>query len=155
MWCVNHLVFLNVRLQLDLRFYLKSCYHHVMWLFHKGSPEFLGRVTARPKIKTATMKYEPPDFPPQLEWWDVFRGPQQAGELLAAFELLQVGQVNVYIRCLLFFFLIANTQWILKGNLKCGCWLSSHILWYFLLLRFVHFLYNYYCLWFKKYIILI
>ena len=35
-------------------------------------------------------KYEKPLFPPQLEWFDIYRGQDKAGELLAAFELLQV-----------------------------------------------------------------
>ena len=35
-------------------------------------------------------EYGPPKFPPRLDWWDVYRGSERAGELLAAFELLQV-----------------------------------------------------------------
>ena len=35
-------------------------------------------------------KYESPKFPPHLEWWDIYRGSDKAGELLACFELLQV-----------------------------------------------------------------
>lgn len=34
--------------------------------------------------------YEKPFFPPALEWFQIFRGEEKAGELLAAFELLQV-----------------------------------------------------------------
>ena len=34
--------------------------------------------------------YEKPFFPPALEWFQIFRGEERAGELLAAFELLQV-----------------------------------------------------------------
>lgn len=34
--------------------------------------------------------YGPPRFPPQLEYYQVYRGNCTAGELLAAFELLQV-----------------------------------------------------------------
>ena len=41
-------------------------------------------------MKTSVEKYEKPNFPPQLEWFDVHRGQDKAGELLAAFELLQV-----------------------------------------------------------------
>ncbi len=35
-------------------------------------------------------RYERPNFPPNLEWFDIYRGSDKAGELLAAFELLQV-----------------------------------------------------------------
>lgn len=41
-------------------------------------------------------KYERPNFPPQLEWFDVYRGTDKAGELLAAFELLQVCNVLIF-----------------------------------------------------------
>ncbi|CAG5134874.1 unnamed protein product [Candidula unifasciata] len=34
-------------------------------------------------------QYVAPKFPPRLEWWEIYRGPDRAGELLAAFELLQ------------------------------------------------------------------
>ena len=36
--------------------------------------------------------YEKPFFPPALEWFQIFRGEEKAGELLAAFELLQVNK---------------------------------------------------------------
>jgi len=36
--------------------------------------------------------YEKPFFPPALEWFQIFRGEEKAGELLAAFELLQVSK---------------------------------------------------------------
>ncbi|XP_064626480.1 otoferlin-like [Lineus longissimus] len=54
-----------------------------------GKCEFLGRALAKPQVKLCNEKYEPPKFPVQLEWWDVYRGPDRAGELLACFELLQ------------------------------------------------------------------
>ena len=54
-----------------------------------GKPEFLGRASVKPKVKPASLAYDLPDFPPCLAWWDVFRGPKQAGEVLASFELLQ------------------------------------------------------------------
>ena len=38
--------------------------------------------------------YEKPFFPPALEWFQIFRGEEKAGELLAAFELLQVSAVR-------------------------------------------------------------
>lgn len=42
--------------------------------------------------------YEKPFFPPALEWFQIFRGEEKAGELLAAFELLQVSRFNEF-RC--------------------------------------------------------
>ncbi|KAK2155008.1 hypothetical protein LSH36_251g03028 [Paralvinella palmiformis] len=55
-----------------------------------GKAEFIGRALAKPTVKKSDEKYERPNFPPQLEWSDICRGPDRAGELLAAFELLQV-----------------------------------------------------------------
>jgi len=43
--------------------------------------------------------YEKPFFPPALEWFQIFRGEEKAGELLAAFELLQVSMVNEFSLC--------------------------------------------------------
>lgn len=40
--------------------------------------------------------YDGPKFPPRLEWWDIYRGPDKAGELLAAFEILQVFKFFTY-----------------------------------------------------------
>lgn len=56
----------------------------------QGKSEFIGRAMAKPVVKGSAEKYEKPDFPPQLEWFDVCRSQDMAGELLAAFELLQV-----------------------------------------------------------------
>ncbi|XP_031569345.1 otoferlin-like [Actinia tenebrosa] len=55
-----------------------------------GDSEFIGRALARPIVKMACEPYEKPFFPPALEWFQVCRGEENAGELLAAFELLQV-----------------------------------------------------------------
>lgn len=44
-------------------------------------------------MKLAEESYEKPEFPPPLEWWEIHRGSEQAGELLATFELLEVGQL--------------------------------------------------------------
>ncbi|KAL5015843.1 hypothetical protein ScPMuIL_005432 [Solemya velum] len=55
-----------------------------------GKSEFIGRAVAKPSVKMSNEKYEQPRFPPRLEWWDIYRGPDKAGELLAAFELLQL-----------------------------------------------------------------
>ncbi|XP_013379026.1 otoferlin isoform X3 [Lingula anatina] len=54
-----------------------------------GKSEFIGRAVCKPIVKKVEEKYERPKFPPKLEWWDIYRGHTVAGELLAAFELLQ------------------------------------------------------------------
>uniref|UniRef100_A0A672H7D0 Otoferlin n=1 Tax=Salarias fasciatus TaxID=181472 RepID=A0A672H7D0_SALFA len=55
-----------------------------------GKAEFIGRTFAKPTIKMCDEHYGPPRFPPQLEYYQIYRGNCTAGELLAAFELLQV-----------------------------------------------------------------
>lgn len=45
----------------------------------------------KPVVKSCDEKYEAPNFPPKLKWWEVLRGEEPAGQLLGAFELLQVG----------------------------------------------------------------
>ncbi|KAL2082435.1 hypothetical protein ACEWY4_022253 [Coilia grayii] len=55
-----------------------------------GKAEFIGRTFAKPLTKRIDEHYGPPRFPPQLEYYQIFRGNCSAGELLAAFELLQV-----------------------------------------------------------------
>uniref|UniRef100_A0A3Q0RNW6 Otoferlin n=1 Tax=Amphilophus citrinellus TaxID=61819 RepID=A0A3Q0RNW6_AMPCI len=57
-----------------------------------GKAEFIGRTFAKPTIKMCDELYGPPRFPPQLEYFQIYRGNCTAGELLAAFELLQIGQ---------------------------------------------------------------
>ncbi|XP_057679056.1 otoferlin isoform X12 [Corythoichthys intestinalis] len=57
-----------------------------------GKAEFIGRTFAKPTIKMCDEHYGPPRFPPQLEYFQIYRGNCTAGELLAAFELLQIGQ---------------------------------------------------------------
>ncbi|KAF2368428.1 C2 domain [Trinorchestia longiramus] len=52
-----------------------------------GKSEFIGRTLARPSIKLKEDGY----VKPHLEWYDLHRGNDSAGELLAAFELLQFG----------------------------------------------------------------
>ncbi|KAM3603302.1 uncharacterized protein V6R79_020111 [Siganus canaliculatus] len=55
-----------------------------------GKAEFIGRTFAKPTVKMCDEHYGPPRFPPQLEYYQVYRGNCTAGELLAAFELLQI-----------------------------------------------------------------
>lgn len=56
-----------------------------------GKSEFIGRTIGRPRVKLRDEAY----IIPTLEWFDIVRGPDGAGELLAAFELLEVGAENM------------------------------------------------------------
>ncbi|KAK1333225.1 hypothetical protein QTO34_006765, partial [Cnephaeus nilssonii] len=56
-----------------------------------GKCDFMGRTFAKPVVKMADEEYCPPRFPPQLEYYQIYRGNATAGDLLAAFELLQIG----------------------------------------------------------------
>lgn len=55
-----------------------------------GKSEFIGRTSAKPQVKLKEQTYAKPKFPPSLEWFDISRGTDHAGELLAAFELLEI-----------------------------------------------------------------
>lgn len=55
-----------------------------------GKSEFIGRAIAKPHVKLAEESYSKPNFPPFLEWFDISRGTDRAGELLATFELLEI-----------------------------------------------------------------
>lgn len=55
-----------------------------------GKSEFIGRTLAKPHVKLREQSYSKPKFPPSLEWFDITRGTDHAGELLAAFELLEL-----------------------------------------------------------------
>uniref|UniRef100_A0A8C4ZWF9 Otoferlin a n=1 Tax=Gadus morhua TaxID=8049 RepID=A0A8C4ZWF9_GADMO len=59
-----------------------------------GKAEFIGRAFAKPITKMCDEHYGPPRFPPQLEYYQLYRGNNTAGDLLAAFELLQVRMNN-------------------------------------------------------------
>ena len=63
---------------------------YLFCIYFQGDSEFIGRALARPIVKMATEKYDKPNFPPALEWFEILRGDEKAGELLAAFELLHV-----------------------------------------------------------------
>ncbi|XP_073529918.1 otoferlin isoform X11 [Phyllobates terribilis] len=56
-----------------------------------GKADFMGRTFAKPVVKMADERYCPPRFPPQLEYYQIYRGNSTAGDLLGAFELLQIG----------------------------------------------------------------
>ncbi|CAG9763070.1 unnamed protein product [Ceutorhynchus assimilis] len=55
-----------------------------------GKSEFIGRAIAKPHVKLREDSYVKPLFPPSLEWFTITRGVDHAGELLAAFELLEI-----------------------------------------------------------------
>lgn len=59
----------------------------------------MGRTFAKPLVKMADEQYGPPRFPPQLEYYQIYRGNCCAGELLAAFELLQVTPYDLNACC--------------------------------------------------------
>lgn len=61
-------------------------------LWSQGKADFMGRTFAKPLVKMADEAYCAPRFPPPLEYYQIFRGTATAGDLLAAFELLQVGR---------------------------------------------------------------
>jgi otoferlin len=52
-----------------------------------GKSEFIGRAVAKPKVKLKDNQYKTP----ALEWFEIIRGTDNAGELLAAFEMLEIG----------------------------------------------------------------
>ncbi|XP_059059908.1 otoferlin-like [Achroia grisella] len=54
-----------------------------------GKSEFIGRTLAKPHIKTFEEIRQKTQLP-SLEWYDITRGDDSAGELLAAFELLEI-----------------------------------------------------------------
>ncbi|XP_053565469.1 otoferlin [Bombina bombina] len=56
-----------------------------------GKADFMGRTFAKPVVKMSDEGYCGPRFPPQLEYYQIYRGNSTAGDLLAAFELLQIG----------------------------------------------------------------
>uniref|UniRef100_H2Z081 C2 domain-containing protein n=1 Tax=Ciona savignyi TaxID=51511 RepID=H2Z081_CIOSA len=55
-----------------------------------GKNEYIGRTIAKPVVKMSHERYEEPRFPSQLDWYQMYRGMTKAGEILAAFELLQI-----------------------------------------------------------------
>ncbi|XP_058826537.1 otoferlin-like [Topomyia yanbarensis] len=56
-----------------------------------GKSEFIGRAVAKPRIKLKDNHYSNP----VLEWFEVVRGLDNAGELLAAFEMLELGSDDI------------------------------------------------------------
>ncbi|XP_053689019.1 otoferlin-like [Sabethes cyaneus] len=56
-----------------------------------GKSEFIGRALAKPRIKLKDNHYQNP----VLEWFEITRGLDGAGELLAAFEMLELGSDDI------------------------------------------------------------
>ncbi|XP_050073057.1 otoferlin-like [Anopheles maculipalpis] len=56
-----------------------------------GKSDFIGRAIARPRVKLRENHYSTP----VLEWFEITRGLDGAGELLAAFEMLEHGSEDV------------------------------------------------------------
>ncbi|KFB41978.1 AGAP000389-PA-like protein [Anopheles sinensis] len=56
-----------------------------------GKSDFIGRAIAKPRIKLKENHYSTP----VLEWFEITRGLDGAGELLAAFEMLEHGSEDV------------------------------------------------------------
>ncbi|XP_052861524.1 otoferlin-like [Anopheles cruzii] len=56
-----------------------------------GKSEFIGRALAKPRVKLRENHYSTP----VLEWFEITRGLDGAGELLAAFEMLELGSDDV------------------------------------------------------------
>uniref|UniRef100_H3ANS4 C2 domain-containing protein n=1 Tax=Latimeria chalumnae TaxID=7897 RepID=H3ANS4_LATCH len=54
-----------------------------------GRFEFIGQTCTLPAVKLSDEKYQQPHFPPLLDFVPIYWGDMVAGELLAAFELLQ------------------------------------------------------------------
>lgn len=59
-----------------------------------GKSEFIGRAMAKPIVKFLKEPYSKPVFPPKLEWYQLVRGSEKAGEVLATFELLETFKGN-------------------------------------------------------------
>ena len=60
----------------------------------QGKAEFMGRAVTQPSVKLLNEPYARPDFPPSLQWIPLWRDEEDAGEILAAFELLEVTYTN-------------------------------------------------------------
>ena len=57
-----------------------------LFTFQVGKAEFLGRAIGKPNVLLCEEDYKAPS----LEWFQIYRGTDEAGELLAAFEMFEV-----------------------------------------------------------------
>lgn len=78
----------------------KLCTHfhctNAVWGFIVGlfqGTEFCGRCIATPVVKLNSETYSPPNFPPTLQWYKFHSQRECSGEVLAAFELIEVTDV--------------------------------------------------------------
>ena len=46
----------------------------------------------QPRVCLSETPYAPPDWPSQLQWCDLHRGAEEGGQILAAFELIEVSE---------------------------------------------------------------
>lgn len=94
-----------------------ACCHNVA----QGKAEFIGRTFAKPTVKMCDEHYGPPRFPPQLEYYQIYRGNSTAGELLAAFELLQVTYARTQRLTVAYAFSAVYTQAHRRHSTGCAC----------------------------------
>ena len=64
-----------------------STFFFLLFTFQVGKAEFLGRAIGKPNVLLCEEDYKAPS----LEWFQIYRGTDEAGELLAAFEMFEVG----------------------------------------------------------------
>ncbi len=55
-------------------------------MLQQGSPQALGRAFAKPELKFVEEPYKKP----QLQFFEITKGKSKAGEILAAFELIEL-----------------------------------------------------------------
>ena len=65
-----------------------------LFTFQVGKAEFLGRAIGKPNVLLCEEDYKAPS----LEWFQIYRGTDEAGELLAAFEMFEVDNGNVHLK---------------------------------------------------------
>ena len=61
-------------------------FHLTLFPSQVGKAEFLGRAIGKPNAILQEEEYKAPS----LEWFQIHRGAEEAGELLAAFEMFEV-----------------------------------------------------------------
>ena len=66
----------------------------LLFTFQVGKAEFLGRAIGKPNVLLCEEDYKAPS----LEWFQIYRGTDEAGELLAAFEMFEVDNGNVHLK---------------------------------------------------------
>ena len=47
----------------------------------------------QPRVCLKGMRYDAPNWPSQLQWCDLQRGTEEGGQILAAFELVEVRNI--------------------------------------------------------------